>query len=457
MENFFWRIWSNRNIHTSLSGNHVGRLFGTFAHDAGQVTALQQTVTTTQESDTTSTEEGTQAVTPQAHLEGSPHQPPTLPTVSLEVPGVEDEALAKPLETSGSHLHPDRHTSRNAASQGSLSSDDSNATATGSSTRRSSSIIEEPTSSQKASKRQQSRKKPRATTPAPSGGKPKIRPPIHRKRSSQGSVQSSKKSPAVSPRIKPLGSKNAAKPKGSPPQSPSLSISPRAQDKPGFDPKFSLESSSWQDSSPSPPKSFDAQPFTKPSSWLVEEGFRSRFEDQKRRNTSHGNIPSLGKSASVRFMEELPDKGRGKHRYSEVDTQGNVIRESFSGPGSIDSGNTIIRDFGGDDSGEGPSGIARTTSQLSLMISRERKISGTLPPEPAATADESVDPVRPPPSSSQEDDEEEDGEALVLGMGVGAKKYPLRPEGNEKGKGKGKAEDEGGRSDYGSPPARPTW
>ena len=187
---------------------------------------------------------------------------------------------------------------------------------------------------------------------------------------------------------------------------------------------------------------------THPSSWLVDKNFRDKFAEHQKRASSHTNIPNLVKSSSVRFMDELPERSKGKQRYSEVDTYGNVVRSEMQQEGSSrqeeggSDGEVAV-----DDEAVSPSVLPRTKSQLSMMIDRQRRLSGSLGPDPPPTADENVDPVRPSTTSAEDDDEE----YFVMGMGVGQTKVRTS---SFKDKGKGRADEP---FDGHSPSSGPTW
>lgn len=276
----------------------------------------------------------------------------------------------------------------------------------------------------------------------PGTPKLKTRPSPGRKRSSQGAVPTVRKGP-LSPGLPPPRD-----------QKPSITYSDEASDSRGPESSntvstFALPSSSWQDVSPSQSQQINLAE-SKPSSWLVDKNFRDRFAEHQKRAASHSNLQSLAKSSSVRFMDELPERTKGKQRYSEIDTHGNVIRDEMQKEESArrtdeESGQ---EDIAVDDEGGSP-GLPRTKSQLSMMIQHERRVSGNLPPEPPPNSDENVDPVRP--TSSTEDDDDED--YFVMGMGVGQTRVRT---GKSKAKGKGKAKADEPFSGQGST-SRPAW
>ena len=151
-------------------------------------------------------------------------------------------------------------------------------------------------------------------------------------------------------------------------------------------------------------------------------------------------------------MDELPERIKGKQRYSEIDTHGNIIRDEMQKEESArrTDEESSQEDVAVDDEGESP-GLPRTKSQLSLMIERERRVSGALLPEPPPSSDENVDPVRP--TTSTEDDDDDDDDYFVMGMGVGQTRVRT---GKSKAKGKGKAKADEPFPGQSST-SRPTW
>lgn len=453
MENFFWRIWSNRNIHTSVTTNNLGRLATTFAQGGDQVafnrTARPDPVIPSEISPRStpshvqhevSSSASSSNVSP-SHLSSveatGPHPSPS-PAQATAPPGssMVSQSLPPPiLKKSRSSSDQETGSERYEISTGNLR------VAQSSSVRGETSVSNQALTflhpEDRLSSGSSNRKKSVSSHAAGAGSKSKARPGMQRKRSSQGTVPTRKL--ATSPRMRAqrdTSEQSDASSRAGPNQRPRFSIGASTAETAST---FALPSSSWQDIE-SPPRFHENKQaaFTQPSSWLVESNFRDRFEEQKKRAASHTNLTSLNRTtSSVRFIEELPERSKGQQRYSEVDTHGNIIRSLLQSAASSERPEELVNqeDIAVDDSGESPLILPQSKSQLSLLIDKERRSSsGTLGSQFATPPPEGGLSSRP--STRAEDDE---GDYLTLGMGVGQARYRT----NNKGKGKEKEADEG--------------
>jgi hypothetical protein len=158
---------------------------------------------------------------------------------------------------------------------------------------------------------------------------------------------------------------------------------------------FALPSSSWQDvDSPSSRTSLDNAFSTpqQPSSWLVDKNFRGKFVENQHRATSSINLAALGKSQSVRFLDEMPEHqklaGKGKARAEESSPErvAMVGRPPRSPPRAASSAieedddeeeDEDDEDDEDEDEDDDMPPLPRTKSQLSMLIDKERKYSGS--------------------------------------------------------------------------------
>jgi hypothetical protein len=186
---------------------------------------------------------------------------------------------------------------------------------------------------------------------------------------------------------------------------------------------FALPSSSWQDvDSPSSRTSLDNAFSTpqQPSSWLVDKNFRGKFVENQHRATSSINLAALGKSQSVRFLDEMPEHqklaGKGKARAQEGGPERVAIvgRPPRSPPQAASSAIEDDDDDDGedDDDDDDMPPLPRTKSQLSVLIDKERKYSGSTnlgPEKPRRAAGPGKD-----DKDTNDDDEEEENELLTM-------------------------------------------
>ena len=448
MENYFWRIWSNRNINRAISGETVSRLFENVASGASRIqptpttdsvlrqapqevetpsntSASQQSESHTLSTHSTTRDHDSNAATPQASSSSAVTSQP----MSTRHLSDSSHSFPAPILKKSPTIPFQHPTSSHSRSTTTLTIDPTPLVIGGPS--HVSQSVTSPQRLQRTSSSQTERRKGGS-----SGGKSKTRPAIGRKRSGQGTVPLARKSPTTSPRIQPRRERKSEE---------TIEL---LDSGPSNTSTFALPSGSWQDES-SPSQSQEiGMSTTHPSSWLVDKNFRDKFAEHQKRASSHTNIPNLVKSSSVRFMDELPERSKGKQRYSEVDTYGNVVRSEMQQEGSSrqeeggSDGEVAV-----DDEAVSPSVLPRTKSQLSMMIDRQRRLSGSLGPDPPPTADENVDPVRPSTTSAEDDDEE----YFVMGMGVGQTKVRTS---SFKDKGKGRADEP---FDGHSPSSGPTW
>lgn len=180
------------------------------------------------------------------------------------------------------------------------------------------------------------------------------------------------------------------------------------------------------------------------------------MENQKRA-TSSINLAALGKSQSVRFLDEMPEHrncaNKGKARAEEVspDKTGPLGRSERSPPPATSSAIEEEADEEDDDDAETPA-LPRTKSQLSMLIDKERKYSGSanLVSEPSRQED------RHGKGDQGKEDEEEENELLIMGRRdkKGKPKDPDQPfrAAAKKGLWKGGRGDDDLTGGLGSPP-----
>ncbi len=155
-----------------------------------------------------------------------------------------------------------------------------------------------------------------------------------------------------------------------------------------------------------------------PPSWLVDKNFRGRFVEHQKRATSSINLAALGKTQSVRFLDEMPEHRRliaKGNRTHEIITQGGELVE-VAGGSPPPSASAAIEEEDDDDASDtddddGPA-LPRTKSQLSMLIDKERKYS--------ASTNLGLEPTKQEnrygrdKSNAKDDDGEEENELLVM-------------------------------------------
>lgn len=160
----------------------------------------------------------------------------------------------------------------------------------------------------------------------------------------------------------------------------------------------------------------------------MDKNFRGKFVEDQKRATSSINLAALGRSQSVRFLDEMPEQrktaSKGKEKAEEVGSGGNP-GEGRAGPSPPLASSEVIEeeDDDNDDDEESESeeedgdgddndmpALPRTKSQLSMLIDKERKYSGStnLGPEPSRREN------RPSQGEGEKDDEDEENELLVM-------------------------------------------
>jgi hypothetical protein len=183
---------------------------------------------------------------------------------------------------------------------------------------------------------------------------------------------------------------------------------------------FALPSSSWQDvDSPSSRTSLDTTFSTpqQPSSWLVDKNFRHKFVEHQKRANSSINLAALGKSQSVRFLDEMPEYrktvGKGKVQAKAAGSEEGPNRSPpASASEAIEEEESSSDDESDDESDDDDMpALPRTKSQLSMLIDKERKYSGgmNLGPETSRQDTRAVK-----NSKEKGKDDEEENELLMM-------------------------------------------
>jgi hypothetical protein len=147
-----------------------------------------------------------------------------------------------------------------------------------------------------------------------------------------------------------------------------------------------------------------------PSSWLVDKNFRGKFVENQKRATSSINLSDLGKSQSVRFLDELSEHQRaaGKGETKTVEMPRNVPdMVGRSEPSPVSTASRATEEAADDDT----PALPRTKSQLSMLINKERKHSGSADLGPKSSTQENQ---RTSDKGNIEDDEEEENELLLM-------------------------------------------
>ncbi len=154
-----------------------------------------------------------------------------------------------------------------------------------------------------------------------------------------------------------------------------------------------------------------------PSSWLVDKNFRGRFVEHQKRATSSINLAALGKTQSVRFLDEMPEHRRavakGKTKDAIIPQEDELVEVAERSPPP--SASAAVEEEGDDTSDasdDDEPALPRTKSQLSMLIDKERKYSGgtNLGPERAKQENRYLKDK----SNTQDNDEEEENELLVM-------------------------------------------
>jgi hypothetical protein len=150
----------------------------------------------------------------------------------------------------------------------------------------------------------------------------------------------------------------------------------------------------------------------------VDKNFRHKFVEHQKRANSSINLAALGKSQSVRFLDEMPEyrknAGKGKALAKEADSEEGPNRsppasasEAIEEEESDDDDDDESDDESDDD--DMPA-LPRTKSQLSMLIDKERKYSGgvNLGPEGSRLGN------RAGKSGKERSNDEEENELLVM-------------------------------------------
>jgi hypothetical protein len=197
-----------------------------------------------------------------------------------------------------------------------------------------------------------------------------------------------------------------------------------------------------------------------PSSWLVDNNFRSRFVENQSRGASTTNLSGLGKSKStVRFADQLPGR---RATSGAVDTQVAAPAPNATRSAATTKAQTRPRRNSGaiaddDDDEEDIVPLPRTKSQLSMMIEQERRKSGTHELRPSPLQQEVRKGVGDATASKPGDNDNDDGDDNLLMMGRKDGVTKAGAIGN-KARGKQKASPRGSdKFQYQSPPTPPLY
>ena len=200
-----------------------------------------------------------------------------------------------------------------------------------------------------------------------------------------------------------------------------------------------------------------------PSSWLVDNNFRSRFVENQVHGASSTNLAGLGKSRStVRFADQLPGR---RATSGDSDTQAMsamALTVRDTAPTKVTSrprsgSGAIADDDDDDDDDEDIVPLPRTKSQLSMMIDHERRKSGTRELRPSPLQQEVLESGGDKKPSKPNDNEGDDGDDDLLTMG---RKDGVTRAGavSSKARGKQKTSAKGGDHFlYQSPPTPPLY
>lgn len=112
-----------------------------------------------------------------------------------------------------------------------------------------------------------------------------------------------------------------------------------------------------------------------PSSWLVDKNFRGKFVENQKRAASSVNLSALGKSQSVRFLDDLPQQSRRLAGRS-VDTEEPEAEEAVGNAEFSQLSPALATSAAGTyDECDAISALPRTKSQLSMLIDKQRRYS----------------------------------------------------------------------------------
>ena len=151
----------------------------------------------------------------------------------------------------------------------------------------------------------------------------------------------------------------------------------------------------------------------------MDKNFRHKFVEHQKRANSSINLAALGKSQSVRFLDEMPEyrKTAGKGKV-QAKAAGSEEGPNRSPPASAseaieeeESSSDDESDDDDDDDDDDMPALPRTKSQLSMLIDKERKYSGGMNLGPEASRQG----TRAAKSSKEKGKEdEEENELLVM-------------------------------------------
>ncbi|KAF7514461.1 hypothetical protein GJ744_000231 [Endocarpon pusillum] len=382
LENFFWRIWSNGSIINSIRGNTLARLFMTISEGGNRVRTTPVPTplgTTPTQASTFLSAAPLQLAAPQTVREESERpvaQHSTTETEASPGPSTDQSRILLPiLKKSRTEFDDLPKAAKVPSPKGDVRDLYTNPRRRQSS--ESSGALSPQTGAADKGSKTAGKKK---TSFAAATGTRKSRPGAPRKRSSQTSGSGEqRKGSQTSPSA-------GAQPGRTTPKSaiglPSLLTAAN----------FALPSSSWQDvdSPASSRASLDTRLSTpqQPSSWLVDKNFRGKFVENQKRANSSINLAALGKGQSVRFLDEMPEHrksaAKGKARVEEDDDdeeedeqEEQEVETSKSAERSPPSAATAaIAEDDDEDEDDMPT-LPRTKSQLSMLIDKERKYSGS--------------------------------------------------------------------------------
>lgn len=418
LENFFWRIWSNGRIIRSIRGSTLARLFITISEGGDRVrttpvpTPLSATPTQSVTFPSAATPRlNVSRVSPEEHEQHMAEPGPVDAAAPVRRTCDQSRTLPPILKkTRGGSNDPLKP-----AKMMPLDSEKRDAKTT---TVRRESSESVGVSSEKGLKNV-ARKK---TSFASAGGNRKVRPGVMRKRSSQTSAFNEQRKTA---QTSPLTGAQSGKttPKSATGLPPALATA-----------AFALPSSSWQDvDSPSSSRTSADNAFAtpqQPSSWLVDKNFRGKFVEEQKRATSSVNLAALGKSQSVRFLDEMPEhrkraeKNVAKAKAGETGRDERPKQSRGGGGPQLPSSMAIgedsedeaddddeeeEEDTDDDDDGSMPA-LPRTKSQLSVLIDKERQHRGNVNLGPETPRQEN----RPGKEDQDKHDKQEENELLVM-------------------------------------------
>lgn len=157
-----------------------------------------------------------------------------------------------------------------------------------------------------------------------------------------------------------------------------------------------------------------------PSSWLVDKDFRGKFVEHQQRVNSAVNLAGLSKSHSVRFLDELPEHEQA----GRLKGKGKAPEVYSASPAEVDDPQAGSAVVSSEDEDDMPA-LPRTKSQLSILIDKERKMSGStnLGPDPARQEN------RRRRGMTQDDEGEETAENELLIMARKDRRGPITDKG----------------------------